>query len=217
MRSLIDLVLPPVCPGCGTEGELLCEECRGAVERRASEPAGAPLGVPFSVPEGVLQVEWCSAFAGPTRRALHALKYDSQRRLAKPLGAALAARWRSVGVGGEVLVPVPVHAARLRERGYDQAVLLARECGRELGLPVVEALRRRAETAAQHSLGRGERARNVRSAFEVDPRKAAMIRGSWVVLVDDVMTTGATLTGCARALEAARAAAVSALTVARER
>ena len=217
MRALIDLVLPPVCPGCGTEGELLCDECRIAVERRSSEPPGAPLGVPSKVPEGVLQVEWCSAFSGPTRRALHALKYDSQRRLAEPLGAALAARWRAAGVGGEVLVPVPVHAARLRERGYDQAVLLARECGRALGLPVVQALRRRAETAAQHSLGRGARARNVGGAFEVDPREAAAVRGSWVLLIDDVMTTGATLTGCALALESARVAAVSALTVARER
>jgi ComF family protein len=175
------------------------------------------LGLPADVPLGLVQLEWCSAFSGPTRRALHSLKYDGERRLAAPLGQALAARWRSASRGGDVLVPVPVHAARRRERGFDQAEDLARSCGRTLELPVVNALERRESTAAQHALGKLERAVNVGGAFGLRDGAAQRVRGHWIVLIDDITTTGATLSGCAAALHRAGALAVSALTVARER
>jgi ComF family protein len=116
-----------------------------------------------------------------------------------------------------LLVPVPVHAARRRDRGFNQAELLAAVAGRELGLPVVSALRREARTVAQHGLGRGARAGNVGHAFVADPALAGRVRGHWAVLIDDVVTTGATLSACAYALSAAGARAVSALTLARER
>jgi ComF family protein len=150
------------------------------------------------------------------RAAIHALKYDGVRALADPLGTAAAARWHTAGRGGEALVPVPVHAERLRARGYDQAVLLALVAGRALGLPVVPALARSSATVAQHALGRAARARNVGSRFDVLPPYQGRLAGRWLVLVDDVVTTGATLGACAGTLLDAGAAAVSAITVARE-
>jgi ComF family protein len=217
MAALLDLLLPPTCPGCGQEGTLICTDCRRHLSARLDEPPGAPIGLPGGLPDGVAQLEWCAPFTGPTRAALHELKYAANRRLAQPLGELLAARWRRAGIGGELLVPVPVHADRLRQRGYDQAVLLAEATGAALGLPVVPALRRGRATTAQHALGRGARSANVGAAFAVEPRATAAVRGRWVVLVDDVVTTGATLSACAAALLGAGAEVVSGLAVARER
>ncbi len=170
------------------------------------------------MPDGILQVEWCAPFSGVVRDALHQLKYSGERRLAVPLGGAVARRWARAGVGGDLLVPVPVHRDRAAQRGYDQAVLLASAAGAVLGLPVVEALERWQATTAQFQLDRQARASNVAGAFR--PRSSTAIervRGRWVVLVDDVMTTGATLSACATVLLEGGAAAVSAVTVARER
>jgi ComF family protein len=187
------------------------------MSRRLAEPAGVPIGLPSNAPAGIVQLEWCSAFNGPARASIHALKYDGERRLVKPLSELMAARWRACGVGGDILVPVPVHAAKKRQRGFDQAELLARGVSRELGIPMLYALQRAAKTTAQHSLGRGARASNVAAAFGVAPRCLGDVSGRWIVLVDDVVTTGATLAGCARALYESGAFAVSALTLARER
>jgi len=196
---------------------MVCGQCLGHMSRRLREPAGVPIGLPSNVPAGIVQLEWCAAFNGPARASVHALKYDGERRLVKPLSQLMAARWRAAGVGGDVLVPVPVHAAKRRQRGFDQAELLARGVGADLRIPMLYALQRAAKTAAQHSLGRRERASNVAAAFGVAPRYVDEVRGRWIVLIDDVVTTGATLAGCARALYEADAFAVSALTLARER
>ena len=217
IELLADLLLPPACPGCGTEGAVLCPPCSVSLGRRLAEPPGVPIGLPAELPSGIVQLEWCAAFTGPVRAALHALKYDGMRRLAEPLGDALASRWRRAGVGGEILVPVPIHPAKRRERGYNQAFLLADACGRALDLPVAEALWRRSATEAQHALGRQARASNVGAAFAVLEASERLVAGRWVILVDDVVTTGATLAGCAAAHDAAGATAVSALAVARER
>ncbi len=215
--QLLDLLLPPSCPGCGAEGELLCPPCRLPLTRRFDEPPGVPVGLPATMPDGVVQLEWCAAFTGSVRAALHSLKYEGIRRLAEPLGDALAERWRRAGVGGEILVPVPLHPDKRRERGYNQAYLLAAACARSLGLPVFEALGRREATEAQHLLDRRARARNVGEAFSMLGGLERAVGGRWVVLVDDVVTTGATVAACAAALDAAGALAVSALAVARER
>jgi ComF family protein len=216
VAALLDLLLPPRCPGCGVEGDVLCTGCRRVLERRLDEPPGTPIGLLAPLPEGIAQLEWCARFNGPARGALHALKYDGERRLAEPLGALMAARWRRAAAGGDALVPVPIHESRRRERGFDQAELLAVACGRRLGLPVRRSLERQERTAAQHALGRADRARNVGGAFSVRSGHEPTVRGRWLIVVDDVMTTGATLGACAAALREAGAAAVSALTFARE-
>jgi ComF family protein len=214
---MLDLLLPATCAGCGLEGAPLCARCARPLGRRMDEPPGIPVGLAIPVPVGLLQLEWCAAFTGPVRDAIHALKYRGERRLAEPLGAAIADRWARAGRGGDLLVPVPLHRSRLRERGFDQADDIARACGQRLGLPVAGALERRHRTVAQHSLGRAERAQNLGGAFGVRDGRRGQVAGRWIVLVDDVSTTGATLSGCASALLEAGALAVSALTVARER
>jgi ComF family protein len=217
MDRLLDLLMPPACAGCGDEGTLLCRDCLRHLGARIDVDPHWPIGLPPDLPPGLAQLEWCAPFTGPTRRALHELKYAGNQRIARPLGAVLAARWRRASIGGEVMVAVPVHAERLRQRGYDQAVLLAQAAATELGLPHVAALRRVERTAAMHGLGREARTANVGSAFAVDPLARASIVGRWVVLVDDVTTTGASLAACAAALRQAGATRVSGLTVARER
>jgi ComF family protein len=217
VRTLLDLLLPPRCPGCGSEGEVLCEACRRPLLRRLEEPAGAPLGMPVSMPAGLVQVEWCATYSGPVREAIHALKYGGERRLVEPLGRALADRWARAGAGGELVIWVPVHPTRRRERGFDQAEELARDMARRLGLPVRPSLERRRRTAAQHALSQAERADNIGGVFVARSEARAELEGTWVILVDDVLTTGATLAGCASALLEAGVAAVAGLTVARDR
>ena len=214
---LLDLALPPLCAGCGAEGAALCPSCLPDLRARLDLPAGTPIGLAEGPPHPLLQLEWCAAFRGATRAALHALKYAGERRLAEPLGRAVADRWRHAGAGGELLVPVPVHEARRRERGYDQAALLAEVAARHLALPWAPALERTRATTAQYHLDRRRRAANVADAFAVGAAHRRTVQGRWVVLVDDVVTTGATLSEAAAALLQAGAAAVSAITVARER
>lgn len=215
---LLDLALPATCPGCGAEGEVLCGSCRRALEARRGLPPGTPIGLAAPMPMPVVQVEWCAPFCGVVRTALHRLKYSGERRLAGPLGEAMAGRWREAGAGGDLLVPVPVHPKRARQRGYDQAVLLAASAARTLGLPMRPALTRIRHTVPQFELGRNARLSNVCGAFALPGEiERAAVAARWIVLVDDVVTTGSTLAACASALYGAGAAVVSALTVARER
>ncbi|MGZ8515469.1 MAG: ComF family protein, partial [Candidatus Limnocylindrales bacterium] len=163
----LDVALPARCSGCGREGEPLCPVCARALDARLDLPGGTPIGMPVDLPAPLLQLEWCAPYAGPVRAALHDLKYSGERRLARPLGCAIARRWRRVGEGATLIVPVPVHAERERRRGYDQAALLAAAAAAELGLPFVRALERERATTAQFELGRDERAANVAGAFRV--------------------------------------------------
>ncbi len=219
--AALDLAFPAACSGCGREGPPLCTTCRPALDARLTLPGGTPIGLPAELPAPLLQLEWCAPFAGPVRAALHDLKYAGERRLAEPLGDAVARRWARVGMGAALVVPVPVHAQRERQRGYDQAALIAEVAARRLGLPVARALERGRATVAQFELGRDERAANVDGAFRLRASEQGAAResvaGRWILLVDDVVTTGATLAACAFALALAGALAVSAIAVARER
>ena len=227
-NRLLDAALPARCPGCGAEGPPLCTSCATALDARLDLPAGIAIGLPSDVPAPLLQLEWCAPFTGVVRNALHELKYSGEQRLAGPLGAAIARRWRRVGAGGEVLVPVPVHADRRRRRGYDQAELIARVAAADLNLPCAAILERSRATIAQFDLDRVSRAVNVTGAFRLKTDGAGgpslhlatpggPLAGRWIVLIDDVVTTGASLAACAVPLIEAGAVGVSAITVARER
>lgn len=154
------------------------------------------------------------AYEGRMRRALAALKYTGASRLAPILGElALPMLDRLLAVAGDtaVLVPIPIHAERLAARGYNQAELIAREIARRRSLPVVAALARARPTTKQHRLDRVARLRNLRGAFSATGRAPPV-----VILVDDIMTTTATLEACASVLRAAGCEAVYGLAVARE-
>jgi ComF family protein len=211
----LDAALPANCVGCRGEGPPLCDRCADRLDVRLNAPAGVAIGLPGDLPAPLLQLEWCAPFHAIVRDALHAIKYGGEQRLAEPLGRAIARRWSRVGVGTDLVTHVPVHADRARHRGYDQAEIIARAAARHLGLPYAPLLARRRATIAQFDLDRADRAANVEGAFATTG--AYDVGGRWVLLIDDVVTTGATLAACATALGAAGAVATSAITVARER
>jgi ComF family protein len=217
MAALLDLLLPPRCPGCGREGEILCGACARPLLRRLGEPASLPVGVPSLVPPGLAGLEFCAIYSGPVRAALQALKYDGEQRLVEPLAAAVTARIRHARIPGELIAHVPVHRERARERGFDQAALLAAAVAVRLRVPSLPLLARSAATVAQHALGRDARASNVGSAFRVAPRYRALLVDRRVILIDDIVTTGATMGGCASALLEAGARSVWGVAVARDR
>lgn len=148
------------------------------------------------------------------RQAIHKLKYENLKALARPLAELLASYMSDNPMPAELMMAVPLHPRRLRERGYNQSALVTRELGRLLPLPVAEGvLVRRRHTSPQAKADSAEmRRRNVAQAFEC--REG--LRGQRVLLVDDVCTTGATLESCAAALKAGGAPSVWALTIARE-
>lgn len=150
-------------------------------------------------------------YDGALRRIVHALKYDGRRSLARTLAGLMRDRAPNLLLGVDALVPVPLHPARRRARGFNQAADLAHHLG---GSVFPNALRRVRATAAQASLPAAQRHRNVRGAFEATGA-ATRLRGRVVLLVDDVSTTGATLEACARALKQAGVTEVRALTAAR--
>jgi ComF family protein len=162
------------------------------------------------MPRSIGRCRAIGEYEGSLRAIVHALKYGGRRSLARPLAARMRQQGAAVLAGADVAVPVPLHASRRRERGFNQADDLARH----LGLRVVAALRRVRPTVPQVSLAAARRHGNVRGAFAAT-RAAAALAGQIVVLVDDVSTTGATLDACARALGEIGVREVRALTAAR--
>jgi ComF family protein len=194
---VIDLLLAPRCTGCDTPGAWLCLSCREACE-----------------PERRGRVHAAGTYGGPLRRAIHRFKYEGERALAAELGALVAARVAHDLARGRVLdvvVPVVTHVIRARERGYDHAALLAAEVAARAGLPLRAPLRRIRASKAQVDLDRAARATNVRGAFVAE---AGALRGLRVALVDDVVTTGATVAAASGAIHAAGARDVRAYVVA---
>jgi ComF family protein len=233
LRSmLLDVVLPPRCGACGgivDAPHSLCIECwRGM--RFISVPYCSCCGVPFEFDAGpdALCAE-CHARHPPYRRARAALVYDDASRpmiirfkhadrtdLAPLLARLLVQVGREVLPECDVIVPVPLHRLRLLSRRYNQSALLGRLVARAAGLPMLaDALVRKRQTAPQGRLGRRQRLRNVAGSIAVHPAMRDRLRGSRVLLIDDVLTTGATVEVCVRALLRAGAASVDVLTIAR--
>lgn len=218
--QLVDALFPPRCVGCGQAGERWCAACAETVQ-----PLIAPLcevcgdisatglcpRCARQRPAYTALRSW-AVFAGPVRHALHRLKYRRDLGAADVLARHLAAVFRRTDWNVDWVVPIPLGARRLRERGYNQAALLARPLAWQLERPLRPGvLQRVRETRSQVGLDREARRRNVREAF----RAAAAVAGRRVLLVDDVATTGATLEAAATALRRAGAVDVFALTVAR--
>jgi ComF family protein len=196
--ALLDLFMPPACAFCGRVGALLCPHCLDTFEapsRSADVFLASDAGI--VVGDSLVLAMAAFAYAGPMRRALAALKYSGASRLAPILAReAVPAVRRLLAISGSaVLVPVPVHLERKRVRGYNQAELIARELGRLARLPVLDVLDRVRPTTKQHQLNRSARLRNLRGALSVRHESPRV-----VILVDDIITTTATLEACASAL-----------------
>ena len=213
LATLLDLVLPSSCAGCGTDGPAACATCR-------AELAGEPHRVfPDPCPHGLPATFATAVYADPVRGLLVAHKEHGRSELTALLALPLARAAAVLTAGRPVaLVPVPSSSAAVRRRGHDHALLLAAAAAHHLraaGHPAaaVAALRQTRRVADQAGLSSAERARNLTGALAVHPR-ARLPVGVPLVLVDDVLTTGATLTEAARALGAAGAVVVGAAVVA---
>ncbi|MGH7335544.1 MAG: ComF family protein [Candidatus Rokuibacteriota bacterium] len=239
MRALalaaLDLVFPAVCPSCASplgagRRDPLCGACFTSIVR-IMPPICARCGLPLpalpshragahsrchtclAAPPAYDYARGAGIYAGPLREALHALKFRGKRAIARPL-AALMLEQRAVTFAPDIdaLVPVPLARNRLRERGFNQSELIAERLAAELGIPVRRRwLIRVRETSPQSDLNLAQRGANVHGAFAAP----TSVAGSHVVIIDDVLTTGATAHACAHALRAAGASQIGVATVAR--
>lgn len=199
-------VFPDSCLRCGAgAGRFpICPACR---EEALSAPRPAP-----APPPGLSSLQAGLALTEPVRALIHGIKYQGQRGNAKALVELALAHGLPPDLPADaVLVPVPLHAARRRERGYNQSLLLAKAWSSRTGLPVVEALRRTRSTGTQTKLTAQERRANLENALR--PTKSFQ-PGRPCILIDDVTTTGSTLSACAAVLLKAGAGDVQALTCA---
>ncbi|WP_375460980.1 ComF family protein [uncultured Enterovirga sp.] len=226
------VVYPPSCVGCGQatgEPHTLCGRCWAGI-RFIERPFCERLGTPFAVDLGMSLVS-PAAMADPpvygraravarydetARTLVHRLKYSDRLDLAQALGSMMARTGAELAAECDVVVPVPLHRWRLWWRRYNQAMELARHVARLNGRPVEpELLARVKRTAPQVGLSRSQRGDNLQGAFRVPEAARPRLKGRRVLLVDDVLTTGATANAAARALLRGGAAAVDMLTFAR--
>jgi ComF family protein len=203
LGKLWSLLAPPLCWGCAApsgRGQPLCPTCRARLRWLGGQ----------AVRVGAVDVWAPLAYEGPARELVRALKYRAAERLAAGMAAQVAATAPREFLAAP-LVPVPLHRSRLRRRGFNQAELLARELARRCGLPLADCLERRRPRAPQAGRGRAER---IGEHDGVEPAEGSAVPER-AVLVDDVVTTGATVAACARALRAAGAREVRCLAYAR--
>ena len=231
---LLDIVFPPSCLVCRkavAEHGALCAACWSEIafiERPFCERLGTPFERDLDQP-GMISLE---AAANPpafnraravarydsdkARALAHRLKYYDRLELAEPLGRWMARAGAGLLADADVLVPIPLHRLRLFSRRFNQSAALARVVSRESAVPAETlALTRVKPTAPQVGLSRAQRAANLSGAFRVDAERAPLLRGRNIVLVDDVLTTGATANAATRALLRAGAARVDLLVFAR--
>jgi len=218
--AVADVVFPLFCSGCGKEGSVLCEKC--VADAMQIDAERCPMCTHLSPAPmlcsdcrekiGVKQLVHLGQFKGPLREALHNLKYEDARIVAQQLSSMLAGRTQQYQLQSGLVVPMPLAQNRNRERGYNQSALIARELSNKLNWDYLEALERVKKTAPQTKLSRAKRKTNVKGAFAskykfTDPNRI-------IYLLDDVVTTGATLSAAVTALKKAGAKKITALVVA---
>ncbi len=231
---LADLVFPPCCLACRRAtavSDALCPSCWQAM-RFIEQPFCDRLGTPFPADLGVDGLLSPDAIAnppvfararavarfedGPARQLVHRLKYGDRLELANAMGAWMARTGNGLLTQADVLVAVPLHRRRLAARRFNQSALLARVVSARTGVPLaLDALRRAKATPPQVGLTRTQRALNVQGAFAVPDEARIAVEGRAVVLVDDVLTSGATANAASRALLRGGAARVDVLVFAR--
>jgi ComF family protein len=237
LTAVLDLIFAPACLGCDGPihaGDPARGICRGCHARLPAVPAplcgrcGMPLLLTGRAPDASCQDcrHWPPALRAarsafllepPADRIVHRLKYRGWRSLAGPMAERMARVLLPPDVAAEArcLVPVPTTRDRIRQRGYDQAALLAHELASRSRRSVLPLLERTRATPSQTGLQPAARAANVAGTFRVRPGAASRLRGAHLLLVDDVLTTGATAAECARTLVAAGARCASVITFAR--
>jgi ComF family protein len=232
-RPLLDLFFPPLCHVCKSficdAGHLLiCPDCLDKISFIVS-PYCTVCGHPFVTEHGVNHTcgpclthrpsylcRSATLLAGPVQELVHRFKYGYRVHLSEPLGLLAASTLNTFAkeVAPEIIVPVPLHRKRLRQRGFNQSQLLGAVLEKQWKTPlVIGNLRRVRWTEPQTTLDATDRINNVKGAFEVKDKKR--LEGKRVLLVDDVLTTGSTMKACVEALREAEVAAVFAVTVAR--
>jgi len=220
----LDFLFPRYCVGCGREGDFICFSCLGTLAGLTPPlcpRCGRPLDGDAPCPDcrhwqpALDGIRSPFRFTGVLRRAVLEFKYHNLRALAGPLACLLRGYLEKEPLPADVLVPVPLHQSRLRERGYNQSLLLAKELGKLSGLPVIAGslIRHRPTLPQAQTRSIGERRRNIAGAFAC---RDSRLKGKSALLIDDVATSGSTLDACAAALKAVGAVAVWGLVVARE-
>jgi ComF family protein len=231
LAACADLIVPPCCLVCRARvggHHLLCAGCWRQVHF-IRPPLCDVLGIPLPFdtggrtlsaaavahPPAYNRARAVAHYSGAMRTLVHQLKYADRHDARTLLGRWLAEAGRELLPGTDMLVPVPLSRWRLIQRQFNQAALLAGELARQTGIPMTPlALKRVRATRSQVGMTRDQRRRNVSGAFQVPQRARAALRGRNVLLIDDVVTTGATVEACARALRRAGAARVDVLALA---
>lgn len=208
--ALLEFFFPDRCIGCRRVGTLLCAHCAAKMRRY---PSQVLLSLPPDAPSLLQDVGVVYVYEGTLRKAIHALKYEQLPRIAVPLGLLLAHYVYTNPLPADVVIPVPLHPRRLQQRGYNQSELLARTLAAHSPLTVlVGRLERQRDTPAQVNLNAWQRQINMRDAFLWRGTEPPPAR---VLLLDDVLTTGATLFACASVLRSVGVREVRALALAR--
>ncbi len=223
-EKIVDFFFPRRCVGCGRIGDFLCVGCRQKLPRvlrpickRCGKPesSGNLCSACWGQKTEIDGIRSVFRFEGIVRQAIHDLKYRNLKSISGCLATLMADYLQDNPVHGEVLVPVPLHSRRLRERGYNQSNLLAQELGKLIDIPVIDgSLRRIKDSLPQaRTTTIDERRENVAEAFACQDKE---LKAKNIILVDDVCTSGATLEACAVALKTGGAISVWGFTLARE-